>query len=262
MPGSESGTPEWAPPAGGALFGSVAERQAAMEALRLRLAAMATRTKPIEGTTVGSTGSTAGSSSPRGASAGASPRSGTGGERRGRKPGGHPEDELGDPEAVAKSICLRLLTDSARPRANLFQALKKRGIAEDVANRVLDRYAELGLIDDDAYAQSYVRTKHKERGLGKRALAMELRSKGIDDDIAAQALLEVDIEDEWERGRVLIGKRIGSAMAAGPATARRRLVGLLARRGYSASMSYELVNSALRDYGVGDADLVETDDSL
>lgn len=272
-------------------FGSKSEQRAAVDALRLRLAAMAARTGaseaasgPVEGAPVATVELKGDFTAPADLSAGpvrtatgeltpgpTTESTASGGQHRrgsprhsvgGRETGGHPEDELGDPETVAKNICLRLLTDSARPRANILAALMKRGIADNVANKVLDRFTELGLIDDDAYAQAYVRTKHKERGLGRRALALELRRKGIDDSIAIEAAHEVSTEDEWDRGRLLISKRLNSAMAAGPEAARRRLVGLLARRGYSASMSYDLVNSALRDYGVAEVDPPDLDGTL
>ncbi|HZM66493.1 MAG TPA: regulatory protein RecX, partial [Nakamurella sp.] len=101
--------------------------------------------------------------------AGAEPtgwRAGESGRRRGAEPGGHPEDAPGDPEAVAKAICLRLLTGAARPRAALETALRRRGIPDDVADRVLTRFVEVGLIDDKAYAEAFVAAKHRERALG------------------------------------------------------------------------------------------------
>ena len=89
-------------------------------------------------------------------------------------------DEPGDPVAVAKSICLRLLTGSTRTRADLERALRRRGIADDVAGAVLDRLTEVGLIDDAAYAEAFVASRHRDRGLGRSALRAELRRKGVD----------------------------------------------------------------------------------
>src|SRR5262249_23326143 len=107
-----------------------------------------------------------------GAVGGASPRRGSrdggspGLERGGREPGG---------EEAARVICLRLLTSGPRTRAQLATALRKRRIPDEVADSVLGRFAEVGLIDDAAFARAWVESRHHGRGLGRRALAAELR---------------------------------------------------------------------------------------
>ncbi|MDT4945049.1 MAG: regulatory protein, partial [Pseudonocardiales bacterium] len=66
-----------------------------------------------------------------------------------------PDDEdqsPGDPEDVARAICLRLLTQRSRSRAELAKALTARGIPAHAARSVLDRFVEVGLIDDSALA--------------------------------------------------------------------------------------------------------------
>jgi len=150
---------------------------------------------------------------------------------------------------VAKAICLRLLTGAARPRAGLATALRQRGIPEDVAARVLDRLTEVGLIDDRAYAEVFVATKHRERALGATALRTELRRKGVDEVTVDAAVQAVDHDAERERARALISRRVDAAMAGGAVTARRRLVSLLARRGYSAELACQVVDEALAEYG-------------
>ncbi len=166
----------------------------------------------------------------------------------GQLAGGHPEDDPGDPETVARAICLRLLATAARPRAGLAQALRRKGIPGDVADRVLDRLTEVGLIDDQAYAAAFVETKHRDRGLGAAALRTELRRKGVDAEIAGNAAAQVDSEAERRRAHALIARRVDAAMASGYPAARRRLVGLLARRGYSADVAVSVVDAALTDY--------------
>lgn len=169
--------------------------------------------------------------------------------RRHAEPGGHPEDAPGNPEAVAKAICLRLLTGAARPRAGLATALRQRGIADDVAAKVLDRFVAVGLIDDGAYAAAFVAAKHRDRALGVTALRTELRRKGIDEVTVDAAVQVVNSDAERDRARELISRRVDAAMSNGFPAARRRLIGLLARRGYSAEMSGKLVDEALAEYG-------------
>ncbi len=117
---------------------------------------------------------------------------------------------------------------------------------------MLTRFCEVGLIDDRAYAAAFVAAKHRERGLGTSALRTELRHKGIDDQIVQVAVEVVDEAAERDRAALLIRRRVDAAMAHGVVTARRRLVGLLARRGYSAELSRQVVDEALRDYEADD----------
>ncbi|WP_111765022.1 regulatory protein RecX [Nakamurella deserti] len=148
-------------------------------------------------------------------------------------------------ETQAKNICLRLLADSARPRAGLAQKLAQRGIGPATIERVLDRFTEVGLIDDQAYAEAYVRTKHQERALSRRALTSELRRKGVDDSVVAAAAEQVDPDAEEAAALRLITKRAPAALAAGPEAARRRLLALLDRRGYPAEVSIRVVETVL-----------------
>ena len=85
--------------------------------------------------------------------------------------------------------------------------------------------------------------------MGATALRTELRRKGIDDDIADAAVQTVDSGAERERAQALIDRRVDAAMGNGIVAARRRLVGLLARRGYSAELACSVVEEALADYG-------------
>lgn len=163
----------------------------------------------------------------------------------GAEPGAGPP---GDPEVVAKQICLRLLTIAPRPRAGLAQTLARRGIPVEVADQVLDRLTQVGLIDDAAYAAAFVRTKQRDRALGRAALRTELRRRGVDEEPAGRALAQVDPEMEWARAEALVAKRVDAAMVAGGVAARRRLLGLLARRGYPADLAIGVVEGALSAY--------------
>lgn len=163
-------------------------------------------------------------------------------------PAGPSGDDPGDPESVAKTICLRQLTGRARSRSELAETLRRREIPPEVAERVLNRFTEVGLIDDAAYAQAFVANKHRDRGLGRAALRTELRRKGIDGAAADRALQTIDGESERRRAAELVAKRLDSAIFAGLPAARRRLLGLLARRGYSASLAASVVSEALRGY--------------
>ena len=163
-----------------------------------------------------------------------------------------------DPEAVARTICLRLLTARPRTRAELAKALRARRVPDDAATAVLDRLGEVGLVDDDAFAAAWVSSRHVGRGLGRRALAAELRSHGVAAPTVSAAIAGLDPEAEVETARRLVRRRL-AALSTAPADVRlRRLLGLLARKGYPPDVATRVVREALAD-SAGDAQAAALD---
>ena len=117
-------------------------------------------------------------------------------------------DREPDPHDSARQIVLRQLAMAPRSRAQLVQKLAQRDCPADVAAAVLDRMSEVGLVDDEAYALMLVRSRQAGRGLAKGALARELRTNGIDDALAQQALASISEADEWDRARTLVDKKL------------------------------------------------------
>jgi regulatory protein len=174
-------------------------------------------------------------------------RGGSGGQGAAR-----PDDDTGeaDPEAVAKLICLRLLTVAPRTRAQLATALRRRGVPEEAAEAVLGRFAEVKLIDDATFASAWVESRHHGRGLSGRALAAELRDRGVESEDIQAAVSRLDPDQEVATARSLVASRL-AATRGQPAPARvRRLIGVLARKGYSQALAYRLVREALEQEGV------------
>jgi regulatory protein len=165
------------------------------------------------------------------------------GHARADRDGDDPERD--DPESVARLICLRLLAAAPRTHAELATALRRRGVPEDAAQAVLSRFAEVKLIDDATFARAWVESRHHGRGLAGRALRDELRRKGVGSDDIASALAELDPDRELATARELVARRLpGTRGQPGPARM-RRLVGLLARKGYPAGLAYRVVREAL-----------------
>ncbi|GGF55367.1 regulatory protein RecX [Marmoricola endophyticus] len=157
-------------------------------------------------------------------------------------------DDLGpepDPESVARTILLDQLTAQAKSRHDLAAKLAQREVPADVATKLLDRFEQVGLIDDEAFARSWVEQRHRGKGLARRALAHELRRKGIDDEVAAEALEEVDTDDEVEAARQLVRKKLRSVQGLDEQKAVRRLVGMLARKGHSSGIAFRVVREEL-----------------
>ena len=150
-----------------------------------------------------------------------------------------------DPEAVARKILLDALTGQARSRQELADKLAGRGVPDELARDLLDRFTEVGLIDDAAYARQWVESRHRSRGLAPRALAQELRRKGVGDDEAKAALEQIDEADQRVAARALVDKKLRTMRGLDRQVATRRLAGLLARKGYSAGLAFSVVREAL-----------------
>ncbi|MBN1093478.1 regulatory protein RecX [Blastococcus sp. TML/M2B] len=157
-----------------------------------------------------------------------------------------------DPEAVARDLCLRALTGAPKTRQQLADLLAQREVPEDAAETVLDRLTEVGLIDDEAFAQAWVTSRQAGRGLARRALKAELRAKGVDDEVAAIAVEAVDDDDERETARRLVERKLPAMRRLDRATATRRLMGVLARKGYSGGLAAGVVREALDADGADD----------
>jgi regulatory protein len=168
---------------------------------------------------------------------------GAGGDVGGAEPGG------ADPEEAARQICLRLLATAPRTRAQLATALRRRRVPEEVAEAVLGRFAEVRLIDDAAFAQAWVESRHHGRGLARRALSAELRQRGVAAEEVRAAVGSLGDQDELATARRLVAKRI-EATRGRPLPARvRHLVGMLARKGYPAGLAFQVVREALEKDG-------------
>ena len=159
-----------------------------------------------------------------------------------------------DPESVARTIVLRKLTAAPRTRAQLADDLARRDVPAEVADRVLDRFTEVGLVDDAAFAESWVRSRQMDRGLSRRALRHELRAKGVDDDTVSDAVASIDTEDEEAAARSLVDRRLPSTRGLPSDVRVRRLIGMLARKGYSSGLAFTVVRAALAAEAVDERD--------
>jgi regulatory protein len=198
----------------------------------------------------------------RGSRGGVGPRGGRGRGRRrgfGDAPGedeGAPSssraergESSGDPAERARAICLRLLTGTPRTRKQLADALRKREIPEEVAEEVLSRFEEVGLIDDSVFADAWVESRHHGRGLARRALAQELRTKGVDSTLIDEAVSQLDSEQEEATARELVARRLRATRGLDRDKRLRRLAGMLARKGYPEGMALRVVRQALEEEG-------------
>jgi len=165
-----------------------------------------------------------------------------------------------DAESVARKILLDQLTAQARSRAELATKLAKKGVPEEVAQRSLTRFEEVGLVDDVGFARAWVQSRQPGKGLARRALAQELRRKGVDDEVVRDALDEVDPEEEVASARLLVRRKMRSVQRLDRTTAIRRLTGMLARKGYPNGIAVRIVREELEAQGHQADDVAESYD--
>ena len=159
-----------------------------------------------------------------------------------------PPPSISEPsrEEQARALCLRLLTARARTRAELAGQLAKRGYPDDVSTRVLDRLADVGLVDDVDFAEQWVHSRRANAGKGKRALAAELHTKGVDNDVITSVLGGINPAAERDRAEQLVRTKLRREnLSDDDVRVSRRLVAMLARRGFDQTMAYDVVSAEL-----------------
>lgn len=172
--------------------------------------------------------------------------------RRAQERGGSSESRASqepplDPEEQARALCLRLLTGTPRTRRQLADAMRKREIPDEVAENVLERFQDVGLINDQAFANAWVESRHRGRGLARRALAQELRHRGVEAELVTEAVGLLDPEQEEETARALVQRRLPGTRGLDRDRRIRRLAGMLARKGYGEGLALRVVRDALAE---------------
>jgi regulatory protein len=139
--------------------------------------------------------------------------------------------------------------------------MRRRDVPDDAADAVLARFTEVGLIDDAAFARAWVDSRHHGRGLARRALSAELKQRGVDGEDISAAVGALDPADEIATAQRLVAKGLAASRGKPLPTRIRRLVGLLARKGYPAPIAYRVVREALDQEGADAAEAgIDLDD--
>lgn len=169
--------------------------------------------------------------------------------------GGAIDADRAEHEEKAREVAVRRLSLRPHSRAELRTAMVDKGVPAQIADSLLAHYEELKLIDDEQFAQQWVESRHRSRKISRRVLSDELRRKGVDDATAAQALDQIDTEDEVAAARAIGAKKLRAMARLEPQVAQRRLYAALARRGYGPGVCREVVRELLAepDEGFGES---------
>ncbi len=172
--------------------------------------------------------------------------------------GNRSEDADADPYEVARSIALRKLSAQDRTRHELALALRTRNVPDEVAEEVLGRLQEVGLVDDTAFAEAWVESRQQRRHLSRPALRRELQKKGVDRDDIDAALESVDFGDELAAARDLARRRHQGLRAQPYPVRYRRLAGVLSRRGFGSTIVAQVLREVMAE-GDDAADILDPD---
>jgi regulatory protein len=160
-----------------------------------------------------------------------------------------------DANALARTIVLRKLAASAKSRAELEEILRKKNIPEEVIAAVLDRYTEVGLIDDQLYATIFAKSRHEYNGFAARAIGYQLANKGVQSADIDVALGEITPDVELARAIKLAEKKAKSISGLDTVKKLNRIVGMLARKGYSSMIAYQAAKHVLGANEIVDQDI-------
>ena len=164
--------------------------------------------------------------------------------------------EEADPYTRAKTIVYNQLAYSAKTRGQLRKKLQSEGFEAEFIEPLLDKFEAAKLIDDAEYAETFVRQKSRTKKLSRAALRRELAERGVHGEEAENALAQRTDEQEREDAAELVRKKLRPGMDLSDRAEKdrvtRRLLGMLARRGYSSSVSMSVIREELAAYGAED----------
>lgn len=151
-------------------------------------------------------------------------------------------------EQRARNVLLHQLARSAKSTAQLRKILEQREIPSDIAERVIERFTEVGLIDDAAYAETVVNSRRNFKGLAKSAIKRELNEKGLSPELVEAAISEITPEDDFESAKQLAVRRYRQMVHLEKAVRQRRLAGYLQRKGYASNSVFAAIAHAEKAY--------------
>ena len=172
-----------------------------------------------------------------------------------------PELTTEQAERLCRETALRLLSTRARSRHEIEENLRGKELPGEAINHVMDRFEEVGLIDDEAFAQAWVESRNRSKGYASARLAQELRRKGIADEHIAAALEQLDGDDLRAQAENLALKRLGHNDLPpdryGPdrkerEKVMRRIVSHLQRKGYTPGVCMAATRSAMERHDNGE----------
>jgi regulatory protein len=147
-------------------------------------------------------------------------------------------------ESRARNVLLHQLARSAKSTSQLRKILEQREIDSEIAEKVIERFTEVGLIDDAAYAETIVNSRRNYKGLAKSAIKRELNEKGVSQELVEEAISGITAEDDFESAKQLASRRYRQMAHLERDVRTRRLAGYLQRKGYGSNSVFAAIKFA------------------
>ena len=144
-------------------------------------------------------------------------------------------------EMQAKNYALRVLREEIYSKTQMIQHLERQGYSENTVKTIITELIQSGHIRDKQYAEKWIQRKLRTNPRGKTLLRQELINRGVDRETAEKAIAEVKMEDEEELALQIAQKQARHYKKLPIHTARRRLHGYLARRGYESDVILRII---------------------
>lgn len=173
--------------------------------------------------------------------------------RRGRSPRAAARS-ASDWRSLARDVVYRRLAVRDRSVAELRASLEKELVPEEFISETIQKFADANLVDDERFANGFVRARFESKVISRKALAHDLHKKGIVGERAEEALGQISDEDEQERANAFAVRKIRSMARFEPEVIKRRLFGALARRGFSPGQVMRAVEALFESLGSDQAD--------
>ncbi len=144
----------------------------------------------------------------------------------------------------ASAAALRYLSHRPRSEAEVRTRLRRQ-FPPYIIERVIEDLKDQSLLDDSDFARLWTRSRDSHRPRSLSAIRRELLAKGVDQDLARQAVRFLDDDDSAYRAGAKLARQM---QATDFSTFRRRLWGYLKRRGYGDSVSRKTIFRLWKDY--------------
>ena len=145
----------------------------------------------------------------------------------------------------AKKTAMNMLAMRDHASGELRDKLLKRDFLPEAVDELIAKLQKSRLLNDEEFAQRYVRAHRERRKLSRTALKRELNKKGLSADIVAGAVDDVDGEEDL--ARQVAEKKAASSRGLDYEVRERRILGMLARRGFTSSVCLKVTREVLSE---------------
>lgn len=151
-------------------------------------------------------------------------------------------------QECANNYGLRLLNFKMRTEQEIRRKMKEKEYTEDVVDTTIEYLYYLNYLNDEEYANKFIKDKSNLKNMGKERIKRELYAKGIDKEIINDQIEDlVDDDDEYEKATEMAIKKLETTYKNDDKNAQyRKLGGFLQRKGYSMNIVFKILKELIK----------------